>query len=306
MDDDSIPDQELLKREWEAELKYQELSFEAGQEPLKRRQENHKILIEKLGLDVESQFKQEKIFSEKFIKETEAKLLKPPFDIEALHKEDLKSAKAHEKQMGKSVIMGNIWSAAGGGGWTTWTSGDPADTSYYLINAGARKIDAKAHATGDGYGFDLDFSRVNAWLTFYVTPPVWGLLTIKATIYLHGSYSLYSNDTSYTFGMAVTTVDTWIRMATAGGGPTSYDKKRHLTIAGQELHPTYCGRVDAKKTQTLSYEVEAGEQVHILVGVLLYCSAQAAGSQALLDFYSGSANHVYIPNITWYLSPYNP
>lgn len=296
------PDEKHLKTLWQEEIKNLERSLADEGEASRRRQANTLPLLKATGLsqgDIARHLKEDADLSRKSLKEVEQQLAKPPVDFAALHKLDLELARANAKRIeGHNPSWQDwIWDPSYGGGWWAW-NGEAEEVPDVTFNVGANRFDPRVQAWGEGW-WDADFSRMHAYLAFTFSPPSWGHLHIHTYPWLHGYYSLYSNDAWYKSEYARAEVDTWVDVHQNFWRSRQY--QRRFTLAGDELHPERSGRRDAQYGDHFYTNVGENDTVTIRVGVRLYCRAKASGGRSRLNFQTGAANYVYVPYVYWYL-----
>lgn len=296
------PDEEHLKARWQAETKSFERSLAEAEGASRRRKANTLPLLKASGLsegDIAKLLKEDKDLSRKSLMESEQQLAKPTFDIEALHGQDLKLAKANAERMKSSnpTWWGYIWNASYAGGWWCW-NGEAEEVPGVTFSVGSNRFDPRAQAWGEGW-WDADFSTIHAYLAFTFRPPSWGHLHIHAYPWLHGYYSLYSNDAWYNSEYARAELDTWVDVHQNFRRDREY--RRRFTMAGDELNPTRSDRIDRQYGNSFYTNVGESDTVTIRVGVRLYCRAKAEGGRSKLNFQAGAANYVYVPYVYWYL-----
>ena len=96
------PDEEHLKALWQAEINNLEASLAEEEEYSQRRRAQIWPLIEASGLSEEgiAQWVEEDTdLSRKSLEAAKPQLMEPPFDIEALHEQDVQLARANEELM---------------------------------------------------------------------------------------------------------------------------------------------------------------------------------------------------------------
>lgn len=277
--------------------------FAGEEKAVGRREKNLKPLIQAAGWsdrELKGQLKAAATNSRGAIREAKAAVAKPSLDVDAMHKRDLYLAKQTAEKLespGNPHWQGYVWSASGCGAWWNW-NGESEETPQYSCNLGAERVDIRTQAFGEGW-FDSDFSQLHGFLQFHLTPPSWGHLHVYTYPWLHGWYSLYSNDEWWNSEYAEVELDTWVDIHQNFWRPRTY--RRRLTIRGDELHPTRFGRVDSSFGHAYFTNVGARDRVTIRVGARLYSRAKASGTHAILDFRGGAGNYVYVPYVYWYL-----
>ena len=296
------PDEGYLKATWQAEIKSLERSIAEDEKLSSRRRANMLTLVKGSGLteeDVDNLLKEDRDLSSKSLKEAERGLVKPAFDVEALHEQDLKLARANAERIEghNPSWQAFIWNASYGGWWGEW-NGETEEKPNVTLNVGANRFDPRAQSWGEGW-YDADFSNVHAYLVFRFAPPSWGHLHIHTYPWLHGYYSLYSNDTWYKSEYARARLQTWVQVHQNFWRPRQY--RLHFNMAGDELHPERSDRIDRQYGNHYYTNVGAGDRVTIAVGVRLYCRAKANSGRSKLNFQAGAANYVYVPYVYCYL-----
>lgn len=297
------PEEEHLKKILNAEIDHLTKAFKKSEDASKQRLEKTKLLFKASGMEEEGikRFLKEDLqISKEALRESEPSILKPAFDIEALHKQDLEMAKATESKLespGNPHWHGYIWNPAYGGGWWDW-NGESQEIPNITFNVGGKRFDPRVQAWGGGW-YDSDHSRIHGYLAFTFNPPSWGRLVVYTYYWLHGYYNLYSNDTWYKSENARAEVDTWVDLHQNFWRTPQY--WRRFTMAGDELHPTRYGRIDGFYSQIYATDVGQSDTVTIRAGVRLYSQAKANGGRSMLNFQAESANYVYIPYVYWYL-----
>lgn len=297
------PDEKHLKVRWQAELKSLKRSVAEEGKISQRKQARIMPLVKASGLsqgDIAKLLKEGREISKKSVKESERQLAKPPFDIEALHKQDLEVARANAKRMespGNPAWSGYIWNPSYGGRWKSW-NGEAEEVPDVTFNVGANRFDPRAQAWGEGW-WDTDFSTIHAYLAFRFSPPSWGHLHVYTYPWLHGYYCLYSDDEWYNSEYARAELDTWVDLFQSYWGARQY--RRRFTMSGYEIHPKRCGRIDGQYGHAYYRAVGERDTVTIRVGVRLHSKARASGGQSRLNFQAGAANYVKVPYVRWYL-----
>ncbi|MEE9554290.1 MAG: hypothetical protein V3W18_08345 [candidate division Zixibacteria bacterium] len=297
------PDEEHLKAEWNEEVKNLERSLAHTEEASKRRKAKTEPLIRAAGFnhaDIDKLLKEGRGLSKKSLAEDESKLVKSPFDIDVLHEKDLKLARANAeliKGPGNPSWSGYIWNPSYGGNWMNW-NGETEEIPSVVVDPAHKRIDPRAQTWGEGW-WDWDYSQVHAYLAFTFRPPSWGHLHISMYPWLHGYYSLYSDDNWYNTVYARAEIDTWAQVHQNFWRARQY--QRRFTMGGYELHPTRADRIDRQYGVQYYTNVGENDTVTIRIGVRLYCQAASSGGRSLLNFQAGSANYVYIPYVYWYL-----
>ena len=259
-------------------------------------------LMKAVGLnqeDVARLLKEDRDLSRKSLEKAEKWIAKPSIDFGVLHKQDLEVARANAERIEghNPSWQGYIWDPGYGGWWFEW-NGEAEEAPNVTFNVGANRFDPRAQAWGEGW-WDSDFSSNHAYLAFTFKPPSWGHLHIHTYPWLHGYYSLYSNDSWYNSVYARAEIDTWVDVHQNFWRPRDY--RRCFTLAGDELHPERSGRRDAQYGNHYYTDVGENDTVTIRVGVRLYCRAKASGGRSKLNFQSGAGNYVYVPYVRWYL-----
>jgi len=296
------PDEEHLKTLWQAEIKNLEMSFAEEEEVSKRRKVNTLPLLKAVGFSEEKinqLLKEDKELSVKSLKMAERQVIEPPINFKPLHEQDLELAQTNAKliKSHNPYWWGYIFQASYGGGWWAY-NGEGEEIPKVTFQVGSNRFDPRAQAWGEGW-WDADFSEIHAYLAFTFRPPSWGHLHISTYPWLHGYYSLYSNDTWYKSEYARAEVDTWVDIHQNYWRSRQY--RRRFTMSGYELHPDRSGRIDAQYVDSSYTNVGENDTVTIRVGVRLYCKAKANGGRSKLNFQAGGANYVYVPYVYWYL-----
>ena len=296
------PDEEHLKALWQAEIKSLERSIAEEPKASKRLKTNTLPLLKASGLsqgDINKLIKEDKDLSKKSLKEAEREIVKPPIDFKVLHKQDLKLAQDNAKRIKSHnpSWSGYIWNPSYGGWWSSW-NGETEEVPNVTFNLGANRFDPRAQSWGEGW-YDADFSEIHAYLAFQFNPPSWGHLHIHTYPWLHGYYSLYSNDTWYKSEYARAKVDTWVQVHQDYWETRQYN--RRFTMSGYELHPERSDRIDSRYGEHYYLNVGERDRVTIRVGIRLYCRAKANGGRSRLNFQAGAANYIYVPYVYWYL-----
>jgi hypothetical protein len=297
------PDERHLKALFRAETDSLKGALSEERALLRLKQANILPLVKGSGLkqgDITKLLQKGAALSKKSLTASERQLLKPSFDPKALHDQDLKLAQANAeliKGPGNPSWSGYLWNASYGGWWMSW-NGESEEVPSITFNFGAKRFDVRAQAWGEGW-WDADFSKVHGYFAYKFNPPSWGHLHIYAYPWLHGYYSLYSDDEWYNGEYAKAVVDTWTDVHQNFWRSRRYH--RRFTLAGDELHPSRSDRIDQQYGNHYYTNVGAGDTVTIRVGVHLYCYARASGGRAKLNFQAGVGNYVYVPYIYWYL-----
>jgi hypothetical protein len=296
------PDEEHLKTLWQAEIKNDERALAKTEELSRQRQANMMPLLKGSGLsqaDITKRLKEGAGLSKKSLREAERELAKPPLDFKVLHKQDLERVKANAERMGggNPSWSGVIWDAGFGGAWWSW-NGEAEEVPGVTFGVGGNRVDPRTQAWGEGW-WDTDWSRMHAYLAFRFSPPSWGHLHVYTYPWMHGYYCLYSNDEWWNSEYARAELDTWVDLHQNFWRGRQY--RRRFTMAGDELHPERCGRVDSQYSHAYFTNVGAGDTVTIRVGAQLYCKARASGGRSKLNFQAGAANYIYVPYVYWYL-----
>lgn len=297
------PDEKMLRKEWQDEVDSLNRSVELQTEAVRSDNSKLSMLLESANIKkdvIQKQLQQDKKASDEAYKAALKKIAKPTIDIEALHKQELAVVKATAENMkssGNPFWQGYVWDASYAGAWWEY-NGEREEIPSVSFNVGSNRIDPRAQAYGEGW-YDADHSRIHAYLAFRITPPSFGHLHLVIRPWLHGFYSLYSNDTWYKSESATADLDTWVDLHQNFWRARHYNDR--FRLSGQELHPERSGRIDSQVTE--SYRIEVGERdpITIRVGVRMYCRGKANGGRARLDFSSGGANYVYVPYVYWYL-----
>jgi hypothetical protein len=298
------PDEKHLKAVWTVEIENLKRSREYIEKVSQRRRANGLAALKKVGLghaDVEKLVKEDAVGSMQFYKESKSRLVKPTIDIEALHKDDLKLAEEHEKRIkptGNPAWAGYIRQASYGGHWIGY-EGDAHEVPHVTWDVPANRLDADAHAWGKGC-YDQDFSEIHAYLAFTIKPPSWGHLQIYTSPWLHGWFSLYSDDEWYNDVYTHATVDAWCDSYQHFWSPRTYQLQ--FNLGGPEIHPAYANRIDHPLSITHSRNVGEHDTVTIRVGIKIYCFAKASAAHSIVDFLTGDANYVWIPYVYWKLT----
>lgn len=298
-----LPDEEYLKKVWQAELQNLEGAFATEGEGMQRQQANIIPLVKASSLDtraIDKKIEEVKFISRYSLRRAQAQISTPPVDIEALHKQDLELAEANASRMespGNPHWQGHIWNPSYCGWWSSW-NGEAEESPSQTCNSGAKRFDPRTQAWGEGW-FDGDYSELHGYLAFQFSPPSWGHLHIYVYPWFHGYYSLFSDDAWYNSEYTRAEVDSWVDVHQNFWRSRQY--QRRFTLTGSELHPTRYGRIDAQYTQAYYMNVGAGDTVTIRAGGRLYSYARAGGSHSVLNFQAGSANYIYVPYVYWYL-----
>jgi hypothetical protein len=298
------PDEEMLKETWRAELDTLEraMNEEAN---LARRQQNALLpLLRAGGLDegdMESALAESRQLSRQSLKESDALVQKPAFDVTRMHEQDLELVKTISAKMTTpaktTTWSGYVLHPEYAGHWMSW-NGETEEVPAATEDPAKNRLDMRAQAFGEGW-WDADGSDVHAYLAFRITPPSWGQLEVFAHPWLHGFYNLYADDSWYKSEKASAEVSTWMDLHQSFWRPRSY--RTRFRMAGDELHPTRFGRIDAQFSHGFHTAVGEGDIVTIRVGVRLNCYAKAAGGRARLDFRTANANYVLVPYVYWRL-----
>lgn len=296
------PDEDYLKALWQAEIKSSERALAKAESLSRKRQANIMPLLKGSGLsqaDIAKRLKENADLSRKSLKEIERELAKPPLDFTALHKQDLELAKANAKRIEEHnpSWSGVIWNANYAGAWWSW-NGESEEVPAATFRVDLNRFDPRSQAWGEGW-WDGDWSRLHGYMAFQFTPPSWGHLHIYTYPWLHGYYCLYSNDEWWNSEYARTELDTWVDVYQNFWRGRQY--RRRFTLAGDELHPERCGRIDSQYSHAYYTNVGAGDTVTIRVGAQLYSYARASGGRSRLNFQAGAANYIYVPYVHWYL-----
>jgi len=296
------PDEGHLKALWQADATALERETELSKEASKRRIASIQALMKPTGLTdskVAELLKQDRERAEKSLQQGERLVAAPPIDFGPLHRRDVEQAKANADRTGRGnpSWQGYIWTAAYAGFWSEW-NGEAEETPNVVLNPAANRVDPRTQTWGEGW-WDEDYSRTHAYLAFTFSPPSWGHLHVHVYPWLHGYYCLYSDDAWYKGEWARAEVDTWVDLHQNFWRARDY--QRRFTLAGDELHPQRCGRIDSQYTTSYFTNVGAADTVTIRVGVRLYSAAQANGGRSRLDFQAGAANFVFVPYVYWYL-----
>ncbi|UCE66320.1 MAG: hypothetical protein JSU85_16005, partial [Candidatus Zixiibacteriota bacterium] len=266
---EASPDEEHLKSVWNEEVKNLERSLAHTEEASKRRKARTEPLIKAVGLsnaDIEKLLKEDRDRSEKALAEAESALAKPPFDIEALHEKDLKLARANAeltKGPGNPSWSGYIWKPSYGGKWMNY-NGEAEEIPSASWDTANNRIDPRAQSWGEGW-WDWDFSQIHAYLAFTFRPPSWGHLHIHTYPWLHGWYSLYSDDNWYNTVYARAELDTWAQVHQNFWRSIQY--QRRFTKAGYEIHPEAEDRIDRQYGVHFYTNVGESDTVTIRIGV---------------------------------------
>jgi hypothetical protein len=96
------PDEEHLRALWQAEINNLKASLAEEEEFAQRRRAKIWPLIEASGLseeDIAGWVEEAAELSRKSLEAAKPQLMEPPFDIEALHEQDVQLARANEKLM---------------------------------------------------------------------------------------------------------------------------------------------------------------------------------------------------------------
>lgn len=298
------PGEAQLEARIAEETASQEAALAEEDKHAKGRKEDLDLLIHASGRserDLQKRVQQHHKWSKAAAEEAKTKHAKPPIDIDAWHEKDIAQAREiAEKSEGRHPNpswYGFIWRSSYTGSWSNWT-GEAEEIPSVTTASGGNRVDPRAQAWGEGW-FNSDFSVIHAYLAFELRSPSWGHLEVYAYPWVHGFYSLYSNDTWYNREYARAELDTWVDLHQNYWRGRQY--QRWFTMAGDELHPTRSGRIDEQRTHSYSTDVGEGDTVTIRVGARLYCRAKADGAHSTLDCQEGAANYVYVPYVHWYL-----
>ena len=297
------PDEKMLKQEWQQEIDSLEHSVKMESEAASAKRSGISILLESANIKkemIENRLKADREASDKSRTSALKTISKPIIDIEALHKQDLDMAKATAEKMktsGNPFWQGYIWNASYGGYWKEF-EGEREEIPGVSLDVAHNRFDPRAQAYGEGW-FDSDYSRIHAYLAFRITPPSFGHLQIIVRPWLHGFYSLYSNDNWYKKENAAADMDTWVDLYQNFWRSRQYVDR--FNMSGSELHPERSGRIDMQAVQTFFTNVGEKDLITIRVGVKLKCRGKASSGRASLDFSTGGANYVYVPYVYWYL-----
>lgn len=295
-----VPDEAGLKKRWEAETKNLQASLAQEDESSKRKRANLEPIVKASKFDLDKQAQESKRISRESFKRAEPLIAEPPFDIEALHRQDLDLAKEvanRYKGPGNPYWWGYIWSPSYGGWWSSW-NGETEEVPNISFDTANERFDPRTQAWGEGW-FDGDFSELHGYLAFTFNPPSWGHLQVYVYPWFHGYYSLYSDDEWYNSEYARAEVDSWIDLYQNFWRSRSY--VRRFTLAGDELHPTRYGRIDTNYRHVYYTDVGERDSTTIRVGARLYSYARASGGHSILNFQAGSANYILVPYVYWYL-----
>lgn len=296
------PDEDHLKTLWQKENENFERTLAKAAEASKRRKDKTLPLVKASGLtqaDIDKFLKEDKDLSAKSLKEVEQQLAMQPIDFKALHQKDHELAQANAKRIVEHnpSWSGYIWNPSYGGWWSSW-NGEAEEIPNVTFDVGANRFDPRAQAWGEGW-YDSDFSKLDVYLAFRLTPPSWGHLHVYVYYWMHGYYSLYSNDTWYKSEYAKAELNTWVDAHQNYW--RSRDFRRRFIMSGYELHPTRADRIDRFYSHSFYTNVGERDLITIRSGVQLYCRGKANGGRAKLNFQAGSANYVYVPYVYWYL-----
>jgi hypothetical protein len=298
------PDEELLKESWRAELDAMEkLMAEEGN--LARRQQNALLpLLRASGLgegDLELALAESRQLSRQSLKETEPLVMKPSLDIARMHDQDLELVKSIAAKIvapaKATAWSGYVMHPECHGHQTCW-NGEAEEVPYASEDPGTNRMEVRTQAFGEGW-WDADSSDASAYLTFRITPPSWGQLDVYACVWAHGYYNLFADDSWYKGEYASATMQTWMDLHQNFWRPRSSRTRFHR--GGDELHPLNYGRIDERYMHGYHTAVGEGDIVTLRVGGRLRSQARASGGRSILDFRSGSANHVYVPYVHWRL-----
>lgn len=298
------PDEQYLKARHQAEAASQQAAFEDEDKHAAKRKESLDLLIKASGKsdrELQARIADNRKASKEAAQKASRDHAKPSIDFEDLHKKDVAQAKdIDQKSEGRNPNpswYGYIWNSSYGGWWSSW-NGESEEVPNATISSGSDRFDPRAQAWGEGW-FDSDFSEIHAYLAFRFPSPSWGHLHVHVYPWLHGYYSLYSNDEWFNSEYASAAVDTWIDLHQNYWRGRQY--QRRFTLGGAELHPTRSGRIDNQYVQSFYTNVGQGDPVTIRVGIRLYCQAKAGGAHSILNFQAGAANYVFVPYVYWYL-----
>lgn len=297
-----LPDEEHLKALWHAEIESLERSLAEGEELSRRREASMLPLMEASGLsqgDISERLEESADRSRRSLEESEPQLAKSPIDFEALHEQELSIVLANAERMeGHNPGWGGVIRKPLLNGYLMWWGDRPFEKPSVTFNPGARRFEPRAHAWGKGWWYE-DKTALSAFFLYRLTPPSWGHLHIHTGLWLHGYYSLYSDDEWWKGERALAEVETFVRAHQ--GRWRSRQLQRRWHMSGDELNPTRYGRIDRLCEHIYAVHVSAGADVHIMVGVHLRCEGRASGGRALLDFSRGADNYVYSPYVFWFL-----
>lgn len=298
------PDEEHLKALWYAEVESLERSLREAEEASRRQQARIMPLIEGSGLsedEIVGWLEEDAELSRRSWKESEPQISEPAIDFASLHEQDLSLAQANAESMestgGNPWWQGWIFNPSYGGWWSAW-NGESEEAPGVTFNFGGSRFDPRAQAWGEGW-WDADWSHIHAYLAFRFRPPSYGHLHVHIYPWLHGYYSLYSNDAWYKGEYARAELDTWVQVHQNFWRGRQY--WRRFTMSGGELHPERSDRIDGRFYHGYYTNVGAHDTVTIRIGTRLYCRGKANGGRARLNFQAGAANYVYIPYVYWYL-----
>lgn len=277
-----------------------------SEEPIgvKRKLDNLKPVLETAKMTpamINEEIKHRSLLAKTALTRAMPLISEPAVDIEALHKQDLQLAEELGKKLespGNPHWQGFIWNPAYAGAWWTY-NGEGEEKPGYQFWSGPKNVDIKSQAYGEGW-FDGDYSKIHGYLGFKLhNLPSWGILRIYVPIWVHGYYSLYSNDEWWNSEYARATLHTWVDVHQNFWRPRQYAKR--FNMQGDELHPTRYGRIDTYYPHTYRTTVGSSDTVTIRAGALTDCYARAGGTHSILNLLSGNANYIYIPYIYWYL-----
>ena len=297
------PDEKFLEALIQAENKSLERAISQTAATLRRRKANIEPLLKASGMvnsDIDKLLKEGKELSVKSSEFAEKQFSVPAFDIEDLHERDLVLARENAERMkspGNPHWQGHIWNPSYGGWWSSW-NGEAEEVPNVTFDLSHNRFDPRAQAWGEGW-WDSDFSKMHSYLAFQFSPPSWGRLYVYTYPWLHGYYSLYSDDAWYKGENARAELDTWVDLHQNYWRSPQY--MRRFTMAGDELHPERAGRIDSQYGHFYSTNVGEGDTVTVRVGLHQYCQAQASGGRSRLNFQGGEANYVMVPYVYWYL-----
>lgn len=295
------PDEAFLKSQHDVEIKNLERSLAVADERAKRRRQNMEPLIGASGLkprQIDDLIKESRGRSRKVEAEADRHLAKPSFDVEALHRQELDLVKDIDQKMPSTASwQGYIFSASYCGYWWDY-EGETEEVPSITCDSAHNRVDPRTQAYGEGW-FDGDHSRAHAYVAFRFSPPSWGHLHVRVCPWLHGYYSLYSDDEWYNSEFASAQLHTWVDLHQNYW--RSRDYRLRFSLGGDELHPTRSGRIDGQYCQYYYTDVGESDPVTIRAGVRLYDYARAGGSHSKLNLQAGSANYVYVPYVYWYL-----
>ena len=296
------PDEDELKRLWDAEVASIQSEFEAAAEHAKRRQAALEPLIAATGFDrrkINAELKEARGRSDATLARARRAVADPPINFEAMHEKERELMGAEPETFETS---GNPYYHGGGtlshvtnaGTSRVYTSGSD-EVAKITYDRPRNHIDARTEAYGEG-NFDADIGIANGYLGFTLYPPSYGNLELKADIRLVGNYYLYADDEWYNAEYAKAEISTWIEIHQV----VLRDRSQldRWSAGGSELHPTKYGRFDRAYIHPCVTYVGSNNPVTIRVGVRLKSYARANGSRAILDFHSGS-NHIWVKEVSW-------